>query len=71
MVYSHPLWLIRMWVAYFGYEETEQICAYDNQSPDVTIRVNTLKTNTQALKKKLAQAGVHVAEGEFVRTHCI
>lgn len=65
VLYSHPLWLIRMWIAYYGYEETEQICAYDNQSPDVTIRVNTLKTNTQALKKKLAQAGVHVAEGRI------
>lgn len=54
-----------MWIAYYGYEETEQICAYDNQSPDVTIRVNTLKTNTQALKKKLEQAGVHVAESRI------
>ena len=35
------------------------------RSPDVTIRVNTLKTNTQALKKKLEQAGVHVAEGRI------
>ena len=65
VAYSHPLWLVRMWIAYYGYEETEQICAYDNQSPDVTIRVNTLKTNTQALKKKLEQAGVHVAEGRI------
>ena len=65
VAYSHPLWLVRMWIAYYGYEETEQICAYDNQSPDVTIRVNTLKTNTQALKKKLEQAGVHVAESRI------
>ncbi|MEI3506105.1 MAG: hypothetical protein V8Q32_01005 [Anaerotignum faecicola] len=27
--------------------------------------MNTLKTNTQALKKKLEQAGVHVAEGRI------
>ena len=65
VVYSHPLWLTRMWIAYYGYEETEQICAYDNQPPDVSIRVNTLKTNPQALKKKLKQAGVHVAEGRI------
>lgn len=61
--YSHPLWLVRMWMAYYGYEEAEKICAYDNQSPDVTIRVNTLKTNKTALKAELEQAGVEVREG--------
>ena len=65
VVYSHPLWLVRMWIAYYGYEETEQICAYDNRSPDVTIRVNTLKTTTEALKKTLEQAGVTVTDGRI------
>lgn len=63
VAYSHPLWLVRMWVAYYGYEETEAICAYDNQSPDVTIRVNTLKTNKTDLKQMLEKAGVEVKEG--------
>ncbi len=63
VAYSHPLWLVRMWVAYYGYEETEAICAYDNQSPDVTIRVNTLKTNKADLKQMLAGAGVEVKDG--------
>lgn len=63
VAYSHPLWLVRMWVAYYGYEETEAICAYDNQSPDVTIRVNTLKTNKADLKQMLEKAGVEVKDG--------
>ena len=63
VAYSHPLWLVRMWIAYYGYEETEQICAYDNQAPDVTIRVNTLKTNTEELKEELEKEGVAVRNG--------
>lgn len=63
VAYSHPLWLVRMWVAYYGYEETEAICAYDNQSPHVTIRVNTLKTNKADLKQMLEKAGVEVKDG--------
>lgn len=63
--YSHPLWLIRMWTAYFGYAETEKICAFDNESPDVTIRVNTLKTDTETLKKQLKQAGIAVTDGRL------
>ncbi len=64
VAYSHPLWLVRMWMAYYGYAEAEKICVYDNQSPDVTIRVNTLKTNREELKKMLEDAGVEVREGQ-------
>lgn len=65
IAYSHPLWLVKMWMAYYGYAEAEAICAYDNQSPDVTIRVNTLKTNKNDLKKRLAAAGVEVKDGRL------
>lgn len=65
VVYSHPLWLVRMWLAYYGYDETEAICAFDNRPPDVTIRVNTLKTDRDTLKKQLETAGVSVREGRI------
>jgi len=65
VAYSHPLWLVRMWMAYYGYEEAEAICVFDNQSPDVTIRVNTLKTNKEELKQMLEKAGVEVREGKI------
>lgn len=67
VAYSHPLWLVRMWLAYYGYAETERLCACDNCSPDVTIRVNTLKTNPQNLRKTLEQAGVVVTEGKICK----
>lgn len=63
--YSHPLWLVRMWIAYYGYEKTEAICAFDNQPPDVTIRVNTLQTNAAELKQMLTACGISVREGQF------
>lgn len=65
--YSHPLWLVRMWIAYYGYADTEQLCAYDNQPPDVTIRVNTLKTDVQTLRERLEQAGVEVGAGRICK----
>ncbi len=63
--YSHPLWLMKMWLAYFGYAETEKLCQANNQSPDVTIRVNILKTEKPLLKKQLEQAGVTAVEGRI------
>lgn len=64
--YSHPLWVIRMWIAYFGYEETEKLCLANNVSPDVTIRVNTLQTKRALLRATLEKAGTVVKEGHIV-----
>lgn len=64
--YSHPLWLIKMWIAYFGYEETERLCSANNCPPDVTIRVNTLKAKKESLKTELEQKGTTVVDGRLV-----
>lgn len=63
LFYSYPLWLVKMWIAYYGYEETEDICDWGNEAPDVTIRVNTLKTNRVELKEMLEKAGIVVRDG--------
>lgn len=64
--YSHPLWLVRMWIAYFGYAETQLLCAHNNVAPDVSIRVNTLRTTTEELKQSLEKKGVTVKRGTIV-----
>lgn len=64
--YSHPLWLIKMWTAYFSYEETENLCRANNCPPDVTIRVNTLKTKKESLRKELEKLGTTVTDGRLV-----
>lgn len=63
--YSHPLWLVKMWIAYYGYEFTEELCRADNKAPDVTIRVNTLKTDRESLKKALEERGVQAVYGKM------
>lgn len=65
VVYSHPLWLVKMWVAYYGYEKTEALCQADNEAPDVTIRVNTLKTDAETLAKQLEEKGITVRQGSL------
>ena len=65
VVYSHPLWLVKMWVAYYGYEKTEALCQADNEAPDVTIRVNTLKTDAETLAKQLEKKGITVRQGSL------
>ncbi len=63
--YSHPLWLVKMWIAYYGFAETKAICAANNIAPDVSISVNTLKISTADLTKRLKMAGVQVKAGMY------
>lgn len=46
---SHPDWIVSMWIAQYGYETAEKICESNLEIKPVTARVNTLKTNRNAL----------------------
>lgn len=63
IVYSHPLWLVKMWIAYYGYAQTEALCKANNISPDVTIRINTTQTNQTALQEMLEKEQISVQKG--------
>lgn len=51
--YSHPLWLVKLWLTVFGPEETIALCRADNELPPLTLRVNTLKISRPALAERL------------------
>lgn len=50
IVTSHPLWLVRRWIAQIGLEQTEALCRLDNETPPLSFRVNeSLMTRESAL----------------------
>ena len=51
--YSHPIWLVKLWLNLFGPEETLALCRADNELPPLTLRVNALKISRQELTKRL------------------
>lgn len=63
--YSHPQWLVELWVRELGIQETEALLNADNVRPKVTLRVNTLKTTRDGLLTRLAEAGVEAEPGRF------
>ena len=63
--YSHPLWLVQMWIAYYGYEETKALCEANNLPPDVTIRVNTTRIDKDRLLHLLEKEGIEVSQGKY------
>lgn len=63
--YSHPLWLVKMWLHEYEYDFVKELCESNNTAPDVTIAVNTLKTDRESLKKDLESKGVSVEYGKY------
>ena len=58
VLYSYPTELCSLFCAEFGEKRAESILAAMNGRPPVTLRVNTLKTDRDAVKKYLFDEGI-------------
>ena len=65
--YSHPLWLVKMWISYYGEDFTEKLCIANGEKPSVTICMNTLKTDMEGLKESLEKDGVLFEDGVILK----
>lgn len=65
--HSHPAWLVRRWLAEFGYEQTAALCEANNRPAPNNVRVNTLKTDTETLMDILGSLGVKAQKGRYAR----
>ena len=62
----HPQWMVERWIRTYGYERTEELCRCNNTSAPLSMRVNTLRTNRDALMGQLAAAGAQVRASAWV-----
>ncbi len=65
--YSHPLWLVHMWVAYYGFEATEAICIENGLTPSVTARRNTTLVSAEELQRIWKEEGVLSTDGHYFK----
>ena len=61
----HPVWLVKKWIAQFGYEETTELCAFNNGQPNLSLRANTLKCSQKELLDKLCTEGAEGTASEW------
>ena len=64
--YFHPEWLVRRWLKKFGIESCEKLCAFNNQTPALSVRTNTLKVTREELMALLKEQGVKAEPSLFV-----
>ena len=72
---QHPQWLVKHWLKIFGFEDTEKLCAFDNEQAMLCLRANTLKNTREELLAELsacgaeAQASKWAPEGVLLKSH--
>lgn len=64
--YSHPEELVAGWLSLYGAEFTENLLKSNNEVPDFTVRVNTLKTSRKNLIEALEAEGCEAGEGNYL-----
>jgi 16S rRNA (cytosine967-C5)-methyltransferase len=62
--YSHPRWIVEMWIDELGLEKAESVCRADNMPPSVSIRCNLRRVDRTALADSLKRKGIEVETGE-------
>jgi 16S rRNA (cytosine967-C5)-methyltransferase len=65
VAYSFPEWLCEMWLADYGLEKCESILSALNCPPDITLRVNTLKTDVETVLSSLKEKGIKAEKGLY------
>ncbi len=53
--HSHPEWLVKRWLSFFGEKDTVEMCKVNNLPPSISIRCNLLKTDKDALAQAIKE----------------
>lgn len=67
VLYSHPEWLVSKWIKQYGQKFTEELLRSNNQRPNLSLRVNTLKTSPDLYKEKLRAANIGFDESKILK----
>ncbi|MGE5613401.1 MAG: 16S rRNA (cytosine(967)-C(5))-methyltransferase RsmB [Bacillota bacterium] len=63
--YSYPRWLADMYIRLFGPEFAESLLDAGNDTPEMTVRANTLRITASGLIEKLNEEGVEAVPGKY------
>lgn len=64
IMYSYEPWIVNLWLDFYGAEKTEAMLKAGNETPELSIRVNTLKTDTEEVIKILEDHGFKPVKSE-------
>ena len=62
---AHPEWLVKRWVDELGYHAAQQICAYDQRTPETAIHHGQSVLDRE-LDNELKKSGIQLAKGKLL-----
>ena len=63
---SHPDWIVQRFIEELGRDDALATLALDNEPPSVTLRVNPMRSTSDAVMAELEAAGIEVEPGTLV-----
>lgn len=64
---SHPQWLIERWLRHYGYDETINLCQWNNKVPVFTVWMNSARVDRVRWEKKLEVLGIKWSRSTVLR----
>ena len=58
ILHSFPDWILNVWIEEFGVSETEQLCQWMNQTPNIDLRINPLRCSRSEVEAALENRGI-------------
>ncbi|HAX49989.1 MAG TPA: 16S rRNA (cytosine(967)-C(5))-methyltransferase RsmB [Ignavibacteria bacterium] len=55
---SHPNWMVRRWIARFGFDDAALLAESNNKRPILTLRINTLKASKEEIFKRFDERSI-------------
>ncbi len=65
--YSYEKWIIEEWLTRYDEEFVEQLLEAGNRTPDLVLRVNTLKNEKDVLKARMIENGYEAKDGHICK----
>jgi 16S rRNA (cytosine967-C5)-methyltransferase len=72
---AQPIWLVERWIQQFGFAAAKQVCAYDQQIPEIAVNVSNpaiadelRSNNIQLSPGRLLASAYRVVAGDLLRT---
>ena len=65
VLYSHPEWIVRRWLARFGVDRTIRICEANNSIEWISVRTNLTRTQPAELLARFLGQGIRAEQGRL------
>lgn len=62
IMYSAERWIVRLWIDAYGEKKAEELLMASNRTPELSVRVNVMKTDRITLRQRLESLGFEAEE---------